>query len=386
VLGAKTLNIYDLLERQGWLELNGFIQFACGLQFGGLLMRIMRQQAVLFLMVSFVAVFSFGQEQKPRQITIGFAIEDTKGERWQTDLEEFQQKAEQLGAEVVTRSANGSDDVQFQQVTEMLAGGIDALVILPHDTEKAARMIEAAHAKHVPVLSYDRLAHNTPVDLYVGFDLFQVGELQAQTLVEQAPKGNYLLLGGSPLDFNSKIVRSGQMKVLQPLIDRGDIKVAGDIWVPEWSPTQAYVLVTQALQKIDAPLTAIVASNDGTAGGAIQALEDKGLSGKVLVTGQDADLSAVARLYEGTQLMTVYKPLSGMARTAAEAAVRLAKHQDLGPTVNVPNGERMTKAILFTPVAVTKENAKETVLKDGFQKIESVRQALPKEKQAQLER
>ncbi len=212
----------------------------------------------------------------------------------------------------------------------MLAGGIAILVMLPHDTEKADCMVQAAHAQHVPVVSYDRLAHNSPVDLYVGFDLFQVGVLQAQTLVQQAQKGNFLLLGGSPLDFNSKIVRSGQMKVLQPRINRGDIKVVGDISVREWSATQAYLLLAQALQKIDVPLTAIVASNDATAGGAIQALADKSLSGKVLVTGQDADLAAVARLFEGTQLMTVYKPLSGFARTAAEAAVKLARHQDLG--------------------------------------------------------
>jgi D-xylose transport system substrate-binding protein len=105
-----------------------------------------------------------------------------------------------------------------------------------------------------------------------------------------------------------------------------------------------------------------------------------------LVTGQDADFAAVVRLFEGTQLMTVYKPLSGMARTAAEAAVKLAKHQDLGPTVSVPNGDQTTRAILFMPVAVTKQNAKDTVLKDRFQKIETVKQALSKEKQAELER
>ncbi len=349
-------------------------------------MRMLRVLAVCFSVLFLVNVSGWGQAQKAPGITIGFSIENTKGERWQTDLDEFQQRAAQLGADVVTRSAEGSDSVQFQQVKEMLAGGIDVLVVMPHDTEKAGRIVEAAHAKHVPVLSYDRLAHNTPVDLYVGFDLFQVGVLQAQTLVAQAPKGNFFLLGGSPLDFNSKIVRAGQIKVLQPAIDRGDIKVVGNVWVPEWSATQAYLLVRRALQKMNVPLTAIVASNDETAGGAIQALADKGLDGKVLISGQDADLAAVARLYEGTQFMTVYKPLSGMARTAAEAAVKLAKHQDLGATVTVPNGDQTTKAILFTPIAVTKQNAKDTVLKDGFQKIDVVKQALPKDRQSEVDR
>lgn len=350
-------------------------------------MQSMRRRLGLLCLLALVGTaLGWGQARKKREITIGFAIEDTKGERWQTDLDEFHQRAAELGAEVITRSANGNDDVQFQQVKEMVDGGINVLVLLPHDTEKAGRIVKAAHAKHVPVLSYDRLAHNTPVDLYVGFDLFAVGVLQAQTLVEHAPKGNFFLRGGSPLDFNSKIVRAGQMRVLQPLIDRDDIKIVGDLWVPEWSAVQAYLLMTQALQKIDVPLTAIVASNDSTAGGAVQALEDKELSGKVLVTGQDADLAAVMRLFEGTQLMTVYKPLSGLARTAAEAAVKLALHQDLGQVATVPNGDQITKAILFTPIAVTRQNAKDTVFKDGFQKIETVKKVLPKDRWAELER
>jgi hypothetical protein len=123
-------------------------------------------------------------------------------------------------------------------------------VFLPHDTSKAARIVEAAHAKHVPVISYDRLA-NAPVDLYVGFDLFSVGIEQAQSLVDRAPKGDYLLSGGSPLDANSKVVRAGQMKVLQPFIDRSDIHVLADVWVPEWGATEAYIMVTKELKGTD---------------------------------------------------------------------------------------------------------------------------------------
>jgi D-xylose transport system substrate-binding protein len=338
------------------------------------------------LLFVIVAVSCCAQVQQKPEIKIGFSLEATKGERWQTDLDEFQLRAQQLGAQTITRSANGDDQLQFQQVKELLESGIDVLVLLPHDFEKASRIVDAAHAKHVPVISYDRLIHNPHVDLYIGFDLFSVGVLQAQCLTEHAPKGNYILLGGSPLDPNSKVVRAGQMSVLQPLIDRGDIKILTDIWIPEWSATQAYVLVTKALHDLKVPLTAIVASNDSTAGGAIQALEDNNLSGKVLVTGQDADLVAIARLYEGTQLMTVYKPIVGEARTAAEAAVTLARHGNVESNTTVPNGSQTTKAILLTPISVTRQNAKETVLKDGFQKIETVKQALPKDKWAELDR
>jgi D-xylose transport system substrate-binding protein len=320
-----------------------------------------------------------------KEIKIGFSIEDIKGERWQTDLDEFQRRAHELGGAVVTRSANGDDDLQFRQINELLEGGIDVLVFLPHDTSKAARMVEAAHARHVPVISYDRLA-SAPVDLYVGFDLFSVGLEQARSLVDRAPKGNYLLLGGSPLDANSKVVRAGQMKVLQPFIDRGDIHVLADVWVPEWSATEAYVMVTEELAKLKAAPTAIVASNDAIAGGAIQALDDKGWSGRVLVSGQDADLAAIERIFDGSQLMTVYKPVGDEARAAAEAAMKLARHQDVESGAEVPNGLLTTKAILLTPICVTEENAKQTVLKDGFQKLEVVKQGLPKDKQAQLDK
>lgn len=348
-------------------------------------MRV-RQSKLCSLLVFIGVVSCCAQAQQKPELKIGFSIEATNGERWQTDLDEFQLRARQLGAQTITRSANGDDDLQFNQVQDLLSEGIDVLVLLPHDFEKASRIVDAAHAKHVPVISYDRLIHNPHVDLYIGFDLFSVGVLQAQSLVAHAPKGNYILMGGSRLDPNSKVVRAGQMSVLQPLIERGDIKILTDIWIPEWSATQAYVMITKALHDLKVPLTAIVASNDGTAGGAIQALEDNRRSGKVFVSGQDADLAAVARLYEGTQLMTVYKPIVGEARTAAEVAVMLARHTNVDTTTTVPNGAYTTKAILLTPISVTRQNAKDTVLKDGFQKIESVKRALPKDKWAEVDR
>jgi D-xylose transport system substrate-binding protein len=334
-------------------------------------------------LVLIVLTLGVAQAQK-KEIKIGFSIEAVKGERWQTDLDEFQQRAHELGGAVVTRSANGDDDLQFRQIKDLLDSGIDVLVFLPHDTSKAGRIVEAAHAKHVPVISYDRLASG-PVDLYVGFDLFTVGLEQAQSLVDRAPKGNYLLLGGSPLDANSKVVRAGQMKVLQPFIDRGDIHAVADLWVPEWSATEAYIMVTKELNKLNAAPTAIVASNDAIAGGAIQALDDKGWSGRVLVSGQDADLAAIERIFDGSQLMTVYKPVGSEARAAAEAAIKLARQEDVESRAEVPNGTLTTKAILLTPICITQENAKQTVLKDGFQKLEVVKQGLPKDKQAQLD-
>ena len=348
----------------------------------------MRASPRFFTGVSFVLIvltLRVVQAQK-KEVKIGFSIEAVKGERWQTDLDEFQQRAHELGGAVLTRSANGDDDLQFRQINELLKSGIDVLVFLPHDTSKAERIVEAAHAKHVPVISYDRLA-SAPVDLYVGFDLFSVGLEQAQSLVDRAPKGTYLLLGGSLLDANSKVVRAGQMKVLQPFIDRGDIHALADLWVPEWSATEAYIMVTKELKKLKAAPTAIVASNDAIAGGAIPgARRQEWSTAKMLVSGRDADLAAIERIFDGSQLMTVYKPVGSEARAAAEAAMKLARHEELESGEAVPNGTLTTKAILLTPICVTRENAKQTVLKDGFQKLEVVRQNLPQDKQVQLDK
>src|SRR5579872_3851493 len=210
---------------------------------GETFMRVSRYLFALLSVVLFTVTCCLAQVQQ-KEVKIGFSMENLKGERWQTDLDEFQARAHELGGSVITRSADGNDEIQFRQVKELLDSGIDVLVFLPHDNSKAARIVEAAHAKHVPVVSYDRL-DSAPVELYVGFDLFSVGVQQAQSLVDRAPRGDYFLLGGSKLDGNSAVVRAGQMKVLQPYIDRGDIHVIADTWVPEWNATKAYMLVSK---------------------------------------------------------------------------------------------------------------------------------------------
>ncbi len=341
-----------------------------------------------FLLISLVAlVFSipFAQAQpKPgpdkAPLRIGVSIDSVKVERWQTDLAVLQKRAKELGTEVLTETADGTDELQFQQAQKLLDSGIKVLVLIPHNTDTAARIVDAAKAKHIAVVDYDRLIRNSDVDCYVGFDPFTIGVLQASALVQQAPKGNYILMGGSPTDNNAQISRQGQMKVLKPFIDRGDIKIVADFWVNDWDPLVAYTRMSETLATVKGEVTAVVATNDGTAGGAIQALEEHKLAGKVLVSGQDADLAAILRILQGTQTMTVYKALAGQAARAAEAAVSLAKGEPLKTTSVIPNGKKDVPAILLPTVAVNKDNVKETVIKDGFQNVETIKQNLPKDK------
>jgi D-xylose transport system substrate-binding protein len=319
--------------------------------------------------------------QNAEKIKIGFAIEAMNGERWQTDLDAFETRAKQLGAQVLSADARGDDDRQLQQVKDMIRAGVQAVVLLPHDTSKASRIVEAAKAANVKVISYDRLVTNSDVDLYVSFDRVEIGWMQADYLTKHAPKGNYVLIGGSPSDEGAKILHDTQLKVLKPLIDRGDIKVIADGYTKEWLPSEAYLAMLKAIESSHGNIAAVLASNDGMAGGAIQALREHHLAGKVLVTGQDADLTAIIAIVQGAQSMTVYKPVTNEATVAAEEAVRLAKGEKSRANKTVNNGKIDVPAILLKPIAVTRENIKSTVVKDGFQTLKRINEGLPPNQQ-----
>jgi D-xylose transport system substrate-binding protein len=319
--------------------------------------------------------------QDRNKMLIGFSFEAMKGERWQTDLNSFQVRAKQLGAEVISRDADGDDDRQLQQVKDMIKAGIKVLVLLPHDAAKASRMVDAAKAANVKVISYDRLVPNSDVDLYVSFDRLVIGKMQAEYLVERAPKGNYVLIAGSPNDEGAKALHDAQMNVLKPYIDRGDIQVIADAYTQDWLPSEAYLFMLKAIGSSEGKIAAVLASNDGLAGGAIQALREHGLAGKVPVSGQDADLAAVICIAQGTQTMTVYKSVINEAVRAAEEAVRLASGEKTHADATISNGTAKVPTILLNPVVVTRDNIKTTVVKDGFQTLKSINQALSEAQQ-----
>jgi D-xylose transport system substrate-binding protein len=309
---------------------------------------------------------------KSGPVRIGLSMDTLKEERWQRDRDLFVARAQELGAEVFVHAANGDDKVQVQQAENMLTQGVDVLVVIPHNGEVAASIVEAAKRQGVPVIAYDRLIRNSEPKLYLSFDNEKVGELQARYLLERAPKGNYVLVGGAPTDNNALLFRKGQMNVLQPAIERGDIRVAGDQWARDWLASEALRITEDAITRNGGDITAVVASNDATAGGAISALEVSRLAGRVLVSGQDADLPALQRIVAGTQAMTVYKPVHLLARRAAEAAVALARGEQVTTTAAVNNGRIDVPSILLEPIVVDKTNLDDTVIKDGYQKREAV--------------
>jgi len=305
-------------------------------------------------------------------VKIGFSMDTLKEERWQRDKELVEKHARERGAEVLIDVANGDDRVQLNQAENMLTKGVDVLIVAPHNGEVAASIVEAAHRQGVPVISYDRLIKNSAVDLYVASQVVQIGEMQAAYLLKRAPKGNYVIVQGSATDNNAKLLHQGHMNILQPAVDRGDIKIVANQAAREWLADEALKIVENALTRANNDVVAVVASNDGTARGSIQALANQGLAGKVLVSGQDADLASMREILAGRQTMTVYKPIEPLARSAVEAAIKLARGERPATNGAVNNGRMDVPAILHDLVAVDKDNIVQTVVKDGYHKLERI--------------
>jgi len=228
----------------------------------------------------FAVLGGCAKKETAKKIVIGLSMDSLRVERWKRDRDLFIERAKELGAEVLVQSADGDPVKQNSQAENLLAQKVNVLVVIPRDGVAAARIVEAAHAQNVKVLAYDRLIRDSDVDLYISFDNERVGYLQADTLVKAVPKGRYFLLGGSPSDNNAHLLRKGQMAALQPHIDAGEITVVGDQWTDNWDPNEALKHVENALTANKNRIDAIVASNDGTAGGAIEALRAQGLAGK----------------------------------------------------------------------------------------------------------
>ncbi len=307
-------------------------------------------------------------------VVIGLSMDTLKEARWQKDRDLFVGRAEELGARVLVQSANSDDTRQIQDVKSLLANDVDVLVLIPHDGVAMAEGVRLAHQAGVPVIAYDRLIRDSDLDLYLSFDNVRVGEMQAKFLIDRlGGKGKIVRIYGAPTDNNARLFKQGQDNVLEPLIQRGDVEVIHEDWAVDWSPANAKKIMNAAITTSQGKaFDAVLASNDGTAGGAIQSLKEAQLAGKVSVTGQDADLVACQRIMAGTQSMTVYKPVHHLARRAAELAVDFAEGRPIVANGAVDNGTRQVPSVLLEVVAVTRDNLMDTVVADGFHSAEEV--------------
>jgi D-xylose ABC transporter substrate-binding protein len=304
----------------------------------------------------------------PREkITIGISLGPV-GERWTKDINYLSQQLESQGVEVIVQQANNDQVEQNRQVLDLVdEEAPDVLIIIPVNSKEAGAVVDYAKKKNVKVIAYDRIIENCELDCYLSFDNVRIGEMQAEYLSKIRSSGRYVILGGDPGDNNSLYLRMGQMNILQPLITKGDVKVVLDKNVESWLADNAYQIMKEYLEQ-DTLLDAIVASNDKIANGAIRALDEHGLAGKVLVSGQDAETEACRRIVDGAQTMTVYKVIESLAASTANIAISLARNEPVPNSLTtINNGKKMVPSILLSSlIPVGEGNIRATVIADGF--------------------
>jgi D-xylose transport system substrate-binding protein len=313
-----------------------------------------------------------------KKTKIGFSMATVKEERWQRDRDAFEAHCKKIGVDCVITVADNNSDRQANDVDNLLTQGVDVLVIAPNDATQAASMVDKAKAQNVPVISYDRLINSEKIDLYISHQVPVIGRKIAEYALQKVPEGNYAMVYGSPTDNNALIMEKEQLAVLKPAIDSKKINIVAFQFIQGWSPEKALNFAEDALTQQNDNIKAFVVSNDGMAGGVISALGKKGLAGKILVTGQDAQLDALQRIAEGKQSMTIYKAIIPLASGAVDSAVKLAKKEPLttAPFRNDAIGKDI-QAILLEVVTVDKDNLMTTVIKDGYAKYEDVYKNVP---------
>lgn len=339
----------------------------------------MKKFILLQLVALMVVTFSSGlyaaeaKNAKGKKIVIGISLPTQREERWVRDKETMIAAAKKLGVELKVQVADADVSMQNSQVENLLSQGIDVLILAPHDASAAATLVEKAHAEGVKVISYDRLIMNTDLDVYLSFDNVKVGELQGEYFTKNVKKGNIIVMAGAPTDNNAKLFKKGAMKYIQPLIDKGVYKVIADQAVDNWEPQNALKIVENGLTKAGNKIDGILAPNDGTAGGAVEALSAQGMAGKVIVTGQDAEKAASKRIAQGTQSMTIFKDTRKLGQTAIELAINMAQGKAVKTNGQVVNNNKMdVPSVLLTPQIIDK-NSIQDLVKAGYLKAEDLK-------------
>ncbi len=296
-----------------------------------------------------------------KDVVVGVSWSNFQEERWKKDEAAIKAALAATGAKYISADAQGSNEKQLADVEALIARGANALIILAQDASAILPAVNKAKEARIPVVAYDRLIQDTGV-LYLTFDNVEVGRMQARAIIATKPKGNYVFIKGSPTDPNADFLNAGQREVMKSAMDKGDIKIVGEQYTDGWAPEHAQKNMEQILTRNANKVDAVVASNDGTAGGVVAALRAQNLMG-VPVSGQDADIAALNRIARGEQTVTVWKDARELGKSAGTYAVQLATGTKLTSIAGVANWSGGSKklpipSIFLKPLPITAENLK----------------------------
>ncbi len=311
-----------------------------------------------------------GDPEKEDKIQIGMSFDSFVIERWQRDRDILVSMAKELGAEVNVQNANGDIEEQKKQIDYFNKKEMDVIVIICIDSEGLKEHVQKAKDAGIKIIAYDRLINNADVDLYISFDNEMVGTMMAQALIgEGISGGSVLMLGGSAADNNVSLVENGFREVMK----KNNVTILDSMHAEGWKAELAAAYVYDHMD-IVSRADAIMCGNDDLASKVVHALSEKRKAGNIVVVGQDADLEACQRIVEGTQVMTVYKPVEKLAQRAAECAVQLARGEEItGADVStIHNGSFDVPYIGLEPISVNEDNINEVIIGSGFHLKEDV--------------
>ena len=302
------------------------------------------------------------------EIQIGIAFDSFLIERWERDRDIFVSRARDLGAAVNVQNANGDVNKQKDQIKYLIDKDMDVIVIVAVDGSQLKKEVQEARDAGIKVVAYDRLVTDTPLDLYISFDNEMVGRLMADAVIDGLPSGGRVMkINGPTKDNNVFLINKG----FDDEIRGHGINIFDTYYASEWKGEEAFNYLTANPEKAERA-DAVMCGNDSLAGQAVRYYSEKRRAGKVVIVGQDADLDACQRIVEGTQTMTVYKSIEQLAKKAAEAAVSLAKGNNIADSTMVDNGEYQVPYVSISPVMVTRDNMDSVIIDGGFHLREDV--------------
>ena len=305
------------------------------------------------------------------QTVVGVSWSNFQEERWKTDEAAIKAQLEKAGAKYISADAAGSPEKQLGDIDGLISKGAKVLIVLAMDKDAILPAVNKANKQKIPVVAYDRLIE-APGVFYITFDNKEVGRMQARAVFAAQPKGNYVMIKGSPTDPNANFLREGQQEVIDAAVKSGAIKIVGEEYTDGWKPEVAQKNMEQIITKNGGKIDAVVASNDGTAGGVVAALSAKGIKG-IPVSGQDGDHAALNRVAMGLQTVSVWKDARDLGREAAAAAVALAAGKKPEGSASWNGGEKKIAldSRFLKPVPITRDNL-DVVVKAGWIKKDAL--------------
>jgi D-xylose transport system substrate-binding protein len=329
------------------------------------------------------------------KIKVGLSFSDFATERWKNEEQAMRKLLEEKGYEVLTQEANHDVKLQNDQIDNMVSQGAKALIIVAEDGDAIVTSVDKAAQAGVKVIAYDRLIKTPNIAAYLSFNNVEVGRQQAMGVMtalgieawDAAAKGKarVVKLGGSPTDNNAILFRKGQDEIVDKYVKDGKIEIVADQWVDNWDAANALKLMENILTAQGNKIDAVVASNDGTALGALQAMKAQSLAGKVPISGQDATADGSNSIVKGELTVSILKDIRNLAPLAVDLADKLLKGQTVADLKNytmaeLTNDPKKTGEVpcIFLPVQqVTKDNVFDLVVKSGFQKYDDVYRDIP---------